>query len=282
MASPKAIDSQKATLARFGSRENRLFGATGGPSGRGLAAGKAHRRAADLRFQGPHAALTRRPRPPRNRRRHGITRKNRSSEKEITMTERTDPKVRRRVALALVATIAAAPLLGAAAPASAAPTAAVAVQSSTAMWARTSVQADLWTDVEEAVTRSGARRMRTSATYFPGEQRVVATTRTWNAVKLTGFTGGVQLVFLNADGRVIGATGMHTFGVDGTWIGSYDRTDYWEERIDAPWAAEAVEVRAVHSHAGRVRLQEIVQQAVDAVRPILELLGELDAVKPSS
>src|SRR4051794_16122623 len=278
MASPKAIDSQKATLARFGSRENRLFGATGGPSGRGLAAGKAHRRAADLRFQGPHAALTRRPRPPRNRRRHGITRKNRSSEKEITMTEGTEPTVRRRVALALVATIAAAPLLGAT-PASAAP---VAVRSSTAVEVRTSVQADLATDVEEAVTRSGARRMRTSGTYFPGDHRVVATTRTWNAVKLTGFTGGVQLVFLNAEGRVIGATGMHTFGVDGTWIGSYDRTDYWEERIDAPWAAEAVEVRAVHSHAGRVRLQEIVQQAVDAVRPILELLGELDAVKPSS
>jgi hypothetical protein len=197
------------------------------------------------------------------------------------MTDRTDPKARRRVALALVATIAAAPLLGAT-PASAAPTAPVAVRSSTAVGARTSVQPDLSTDVEEAVTRSGARRMRTSATYFPGDHRVVATTRTWNAVKLTGFTGGVQLVFLNAEGRVIGATGMHTFGVDGTWIGSYDRTDYWEERIDAPWAAEAVEVRAVHSHAGRVRLQEIVQQAVDAVRPILELLGELDAVKPSS
>jgi hypothetical protein len=197
------------------------------------------------------------------------------------MTERTDLTARRRVALALVSAIAAAPLL-VATPASAAPAAAVADRSSTAVAARRSVQADLSTDVEEAVTRSGARRMRTSATYFPGDHRVVATTRTWNAVKLTGFTGGVQLVFLNADGRVIGASDMHTFGVDGTWIGRYDRTDYWEEQIDAPWAAEAVEVRAVHSHAGRVRLQEIVQQAVDAVRPILDLLGELDALKPSS
>src|SRR5215211_1983301 len=112
MASPKAIDSQKATLARFGSRENRLSGPTGGPAGRGLAACKAHRRAADLRFQGPHAALTPRPRPTRNRRWRGITRENCSSEKEITMTEPTDPKVRRRVALALAATVAAAPLLG--------------------------------------------------------------------------------------------------------------------------------------------------------------------------
>jgi hypothetical protein len=221
------------------------------------------------------------PRRTRNRRRHGITRENCSSEKEITMPERTGRRARRRVAVALVSTIAAAPLT-VATPASAAPAGPVADRSSTAVTARTSVQADLSTDVEEAVTRSGARRMRTSATYFPGDHRVVATTRTWNAVKLTGFTGGVQLVFLNAEGRVIGASGMHTFGVDGTWIGRYDRTDYWEEQIDAPWVPDAVEVRAVHSHAGRVRLQEIVEQAVAAVRPIIELLGQLDALRPPS
>ncbi len=124
--------------------------------------------------------------------------------------------------------------------------------------------------------------MRTSATYFPAEQRVVATTRTWNAVKLTGFTGGVQLVYLDADGRVIGAGSMHSFGVDGTWIGRYDRTDLWEEHIDAPWLARAVAVRAVHSHAGRVRLQEIVQQAVDVARPLLELLDQLAGLRPAS
>ncbi|MDQ8739521.1 hypothetical protein [Paenibacillus sp. LHD-38] len=52
-------------------------------------------------------------------------------------------------------------------------------------------------------------------------------TRTKNNVKLTGFTGGVFLLLRTADGAVIGVTDQQKFGVDGQWIGRYDRTDYW-------------------------------------------------------
>jgi len=94
--------------------------------------------------------------------------------------------------------------------------------------------------VEEAVTRSGARRMRTTATWFPAEGRIVATTRTSNSVKATGFTGGVTVVFLDREGHVVGFTGVRTFGVDGTWIGRATRTDVWQERVpDAPANAVA-------------------------------------------
>jgi hypothetical protein len=147
--------------------------------------------------------------------------------------------------------------------------------------AATGVATNITTTVEEGVTKSGARRMRTDATYFPAERRVVATTRTWNHVKLTGFTGGVVIVFEDAEGRVIGATSMHTFGVDGMWIGQYDRTDVWEETLDAPWLDRAVSIRAVHSHAGRVRLKEIVDYAVATVKPLIDLVRELEFLKPN-
>lgn len=153
---------------------------------------------------------------------------------------------------------------------------------STSASSLSALQGDLTTEVEEGVTKSGARRMRTTATFFPAEHRVAAMTRTWNAVKLTGFTGGVQLVFLNSEGRVIGATGLHTFGVDGTWIGRSDRTDYWEEYVDGPWLSQVAEVRAVHSHAGKIRLREIVQYAVDTAKPIADLIAELYGLKPAN
>ncbi len=160
--------------------------------------------------------------------------------------------------------------------------AAASTSTSTSASTSTTVASPKASTVEDGVTRSGARRMRTTATWFPSENRVVATTRTWNSVKLTGFTGGVQVVFLDRDGHVIGATGMRTFGVDGTWVGRYSRTDVWEERVDAPWLSRATSIRVVHSHAGRVRLKEIVRYAVDTATPVVELVKRLNSAKPAS
>lgn len=124
--------------------------------------------------------------------------------------------------------------------------------------------------------------MRTQATFHVEDRRVTALTRTWNGVALTGSTGAVQMVFLDHDGRVIGAGGVRTYGVDGTWIGRYDRTDYWEEHVDGPWMVDVASVRIVHSHAGKVRLKEIVQYAVDTAKPVVDLVSQLNALKPAS
>jgi hypothetical protein len=135
--------------------------------------------------------------------------------------------------------------------------------------------------VEEAVTRSGARRMRTTATWFPAEGRIVATTRTSNSVKATGFTGGVTVVFLDREGHVVGFTGVRTFGVDGTWIGRATRTDVWQERVpDAP--ANAVAIHVVHTHAGKNRLLDIVRKAKQLGQEVGDLVKTLNALKPSS
>jgi hypothetical protein len=135
--------------------------------------------------------------------------------------------------------------------------------------------------VEDGVTRSGARRMRTTATWFPAEGRVVATTRTWNSVKMTGFTGGVQVVFLDREGHVLGFTGVRTFGVDGTWVGRATRTDVWQEPVpNAP--AGAVAIRVVHTHAGKNRLVDIVRKAKELAQEVDDLVKTLHGLKPAS
>ena len=176
-------------------------------------------------------------------------------------------------------------LVGAATPAalaapSANPTASTTTPAATATAARTAttaakltVAAPRTSTVEEAVTRSGARRMRTTATWYPSEQRVVAVTRTSNTVKLTGFTGGAQVVFLDQHGRVLGFTGVRTFGVDGTWV---------EAVPDAPWLARATSIRVVHTHASQNRLNDIVARAAVTAMQIAELVTKLNGLKPAN
>lgn len=134
---------------------------------------------------------------------------------------------------------------------------------------------------ENSVTRSGARRMSTRANYFPAEGRIVAQTRTWNSVKFTGFTGGVVVMFENAQGQAIGYTTMHKFGVDGTWVGASSRTDFWQESVTAPWASQATRIVAVHSHAHTGRLVAIVEEGVRAGKPILTIINEIQNARPS-
>jgi len=143
------------------------------------------------------------------------------------------------------------------------------------------VLANLETSVEEGVTKSGARRMSTTATYFPAEGRIVAQTRTWNSVKFSGFTGGVVVVFLNAQDQAIGYTTMRQFGVDGTWVGASSRTDFWQETVSAPWLSQATRIVAVHSHAHKGRLVSIVEEGVRAAKPILAIVGDVRAALPA-
>jgi hypothetical protein len=189
---------------------------------------------------------------------------------------------------ALAAPALALALVGGAAPAAQAAPAAPPAAATTVAQAPSTAAATLTiavprtSTVEEAVTRSGARRMRTTATWFPSDGRVVATTRTWNSVKLTGFTGGVQVVFLDRRGHVLGATGVRTFGVDGTLVGRYNRTDVWEERVAAPWMAQATSIRVVHTHAGKNRLADIVRKASETTMQVAELIARLNSLRPAS
>ncbi|MCQ6557599.1 hypothetical protein [Paenibacillus mendelii] len=101
---------------------------------------------------------------------------------------------------------------------------------------------------------NGGRYMYTKATLqragaLAGQLDVV--TRTKNNVKLTGFTGGVFILLRNIDGAVIGATSIQKFGVDGQWIGRYDRTDYWSWSFDPQVAAATHSIEIIQQHSAK-------------------------------
>jgi hypothetical protein len=135
---------------------------------------------------------------------------------------------------------------------------------------------------EEAVTASGARRMKTVATYYPDQHRVTAFTTTRNAVKLAGFTGAVAVLFLDRDNRIIGSTQVRTFGVDGAWIftGRSERKDYWDETLSGSWLDQVASIQAVHSRIDQVRLHSIIGYAVSSLKPLADLVAELVKLKP--
>jgi hypothetical protein len=129
---------------------------------------------------------------------------------------------------------------------------------------------------ETAVTASGARRMATSVTLQrsgPLAGQLDAVTTTSNAVALTGFTGGVYVQILDANGAVIGVTDLHTYGVDGRLIGRARRTDTWQHRFPAEIAARTVTLRIIQQHTPRPRIDELIQEIQRQREQICATLG---------
>lgn len=80
-----------------------------------------------------------------------------------------------------------------------------------------------------------------------GDGTLSATTRTRSVVKLGGFHGAVQASVYDANDHLIAKGGLHTYGVDGVWIGQSDRTDPWTESFGADVGSRAVKVGICHS-----------------------------------
>jgi hypothetical protein len=74
-------------------------------------------------------------------------------------------------------------------------------------------------------------------------------THTWCNYDLKGFHGSVLPVLLDGENppKVIWPPDpdqqKHTYGVDGVWIGTHDRTDYWSNQVDPATLANA---KALH------------------------------------
>lgn len=116
---------------------------------------------------------------------------------------------------------------------------------------------------------SGGRHMSTDVTWYPAADgrpdRLVGLTKTWNNVKLTGFTGSVLVLFVNDRGQTVGYSPVvHPLGVDGKWIGRWSRTDAWQFDISPDQTRGAVGIEIVHSRGHVDRVQHVVK-AVKAV-----------------
>ena len=100
---------------------------------------------------------------------------------------------------------------------------------------------------------------------------VDATTRTRTITMFGGFRGGVNMVYADAQGFPVGMSPTQSFGVDGTWIGRSDRTDYWSHDLTADEANRTTSLTIFHFW-NPWSLQDQVAKLVAAVKPILEIV----------
>ena len=103
------------------------------------------------------------------------------------------------------------------------------------------------------------RRLGTVCAADGRPDRLVGTTRTWNNVKMTGFTGSVVVLFVNERGQIVGfSPAVFPLGVDGRWIGRWSRTDAWQFDIPADQTRGAVGIEIVHSRGSKNRIGDIL------------------------
>ena len=97
-----------------------------------------------------------------------------------------------------------------------------------------------------------------------------ATTRTRTITMFGGFHGGVNIVYSDAQGFPVGMSDTQSYGVDGTWIGRSDRTDYWYQDLPQDWATRITKI-TINQFWNPWSLQDTVRKLVDTVRPIVEI-----------
>lgn len=106
-----------------------------------------------------------------------------------------------------------------------------------------------------------------------------ATTRTQTGTWLGGFTGGVNLLFVDEQEIVIGSTQTHTFGVDGTILGRSDRSDFWTDEIDAGIAERTQRVVILHYWAPKWNaINTLLGKAVSVGQQLVPFLALLKQV----
>ena len=98
-----------------------------------------------------------------------------------------------------------------------------------------------------------------------------ATTRTRTITMFGGFRGGVNIVYSDAQGFPVGMSETQSFGVDGTWIGRSDRTDYWSMDLSQDWATRTTGM-TIFEFWNPWSLQDTVRKLVDTVRPLVEIV----------
>lgn len=125
----------------------------------------------------------------------------------------------------------------------------------------------------------GANHYMTTTGVMLQNGHIDATTKTQTGTMFGGFTGGVQLLFADANELTIGASSIRTFGVDGTAIGRSSRTDYWTEQIATNIASRATSIHVHHFWSPKYdALLNLVNKALEVSRPIGELLREIKSV----
>ena len=105
------------------------------------------------------------------------------------------------------------------------------------------------------------RHMKTTVR-FSGTGKAYAETKTWTDNNFVGFTGGVLIAYVDANGDVLGMSEMVQFGVDGRAIPgkASTRNDRWNPTVPGELAGKVKSLEVVQTHAPKNRLLEAVRQ----------------------
>ncbi len=104
--------------------------------------------------------------------------------------------------------------------------------------------------------------------------KLQVTTRTWTDARTTGFTGGVVVGLVDANNKIIWTSRLHSFGVDGSWIGDNDRTENWSETVPADILKNGVNLIIAHDHASKNNLTNLINGVGQAVSDFTDFLAE--------
>lgn len=101
--------------------------------------------------------------------------------------------------------------------------------------------------VVNVYTNLGANHhMWTTAGLVTAVGKLTAQTRTATFTLLGGFRGGVEISINDANGWILFKTPVQRYGVDGKWIGRWDRTDPWEVDVPADVLSAAASLSVYH------------------------------------
>jgi hypothetical protein len=113
-------------------------------------------------------------------------------------------------------------------------------------------------------TELGDHRRMESNAILSNTGRLDVTTRIWTRKQWSGFTGGVVVRFLDQSGNVLGATGVHSWGVDGLRIPGMpsDRTSVWTDPVPPNLLNNTFGMEIVHTTNPK-ELKNQIDRAID-------------------
>ncbi len=103
-----------------------------------------------------------------------------------------------------------------------------------------------------------------------------AITKTWTTVRLSGFTGGVSIVFVDASGSAVWSTEQQRYGVDGTVIGNSKRTESWQAKVPPEIRSQIKGYAIVQEPTPRGRILEWLRssQGQATVKAVVKMINK--------
>jgi Ricin-type beta-trefoil lectin domain len=129
---------------------------------------------------------------------------------------------------------------------------------------------------EDVIPDLGYMNTRVGLTISTG--RIDAITRTRAITWFRGFHGGVGIIPVDIDGfSVIDYKLVNKFGVDGTVLGTSDRTDPWSKNISPDEAARVEEIHIFHSVVSE-DFEALLERWLNSGKTIAEFLVSIAGV----